>query len=193
MTETHSHTPEHKKLPTAEISGEAARQHLAALKQRAESDSEAHTDEEILKSIKVDVDNKAVSKEDFRSSEANSSSENSPTATYVSRELKQMGFRRNLTNARLHMRAPSRAFSKAIHQPVVEKISDYAAPTIARPSGIIGGGIFALLGSAILLYITKHYGYRYNYLVFIVLFVGGFIAGMIVELIIRAVMRHKHA
>ena len=192
MSEQLSYAPKHEKMPSIENNG-AAQEHLKALKERAEEDSEAHADEDILKSIKDDVENKAVSKEDFKNSESSGSSENTPAATYVSRELKQMGFRRSLTNARLHMRAPSRAFSKAIHQPVVEKISDLAAPTIARPSGILGGGIFALLGSGILLYITKHYGYRYNYLVFIVLFIGGFIAGMIVELIIRAALRHKHA
>lgn len=193
MSEQLNNTPKQEKMPSIE-NKEALKQHLDALKQKAEADNEAHTDEEMLESIKHDVESKAVSKEDFKHSEAGNGAENTPAATYVSRELKQMGFRRTLTNARMHMRAPSRTFSKAIHQPVVEKISEIAAPTIARPSGILGGGIFSLVGSSILLYVTKHYGYHYNYFVFFLLFVGGFIVGMIVELLIRAVMRgRKHA
>ena len=89
------------------------------------------------------------------------------------------------------MGAPSKALSKVIHQPVIERVSEVAGATVARPSGILGGGLFAVLGSAILLYVTKHYGYHYNYLIFGMLFVGGFAAGMIVELVLRTVIRKK--
>ena len=191
MSETHSQAPKHEKLPAHEGNPEALKQHLDVLKRKAESDSEAHADDEVLKSLKIDIDSKAVSKEDYKHSEAGNGAENTPAQTYVSRELKEMGFRRTLTNTRLRMKAPARAFSKVIHQPVVEKVSEVAGSTVARPSGTIGGGLFALLGSITLLYISKHYGYRYNYFIFILLFVGGFIVGMIIELIVRALLRRK--
>jgi hypothetical protein len=191
MSEVQHHAPKHEQLPSLEDTSEAAKEHLNALRQRAEAESEAHADEEVLEAIKKDIEQAAVSKEDYKHSEAGNGGENTPTQTYVSRELKQMGFRRTLTNARLHMNAPQRLMSKAIHQPAVEKISEAAAPTIARPSGLIGGGLAALLGNSILLYITKHYGYRYNYFVFIALFIGGFAAGMLIELLVRMLARRR--
>ncbi len=186
MSEHLQHAPKHESLP-ANDNNEALSKHLDSLREKAEADSEAHNDNEVLESIKQSVDKTAVSKEDYNTSE--SAADNAPAATYVSRELKEMGFRRNLNNARRQMSTPARAISKAIHQPVVEKISEVAGPTVARPSGILGGGLFAFAGSAVLLYLTKHYGYRYNYLVFILLFVGGFVAGMFVELIVRALFK----
>jgi hypothetical protein len=191
MSEIQHHAPKHEKLPSHEGNSEALKEHLDALKRKAEADSETQADDEALEALKQDIDKQALSKEDYRHSEAGHSAEITPAHTYVSRELKQMGFRRTLTNARLHMGKPAQLFSKAIHQPVVEKISEAAAPTVARPSGILGGGIAALLGSVILLYVSKHNGYQYNYFVFFVLFVGGFVAGMAVELLIRAFIRRK--
>ncbi len=190
MSEVHGHAPKHEKLAPVEGTTEAAREHLNALKRRAEADTETH-DEEVLESIKADVDTKAISKEDYSKGEA--AGENTPAATYISSELKQMGFRRSLNNARRQMSAPAKTLSKVIHQPVVEKMSEAAAPTVARPSGVLGGGIAALLGSSILLYVSKHSGFRYNYLVFILLFVGGFVGGMAVELVVRALIRNKHS
>ncbi len=191
MSEVVHHSPKNESLPHHEASNEALKQHLEALKRQAEADSEAHTDEEMLKSIKSEVEQSAVSKDAYNKTE--SSADNAPAATYISKELKAMGGRRVLTTARLHLKAPARAFSKVIHQPVVEKVSEVAGPTVARPSGILGGGIAALLGSSFLLYVTKHYGYRYNYFVFIMLFVGGFAVGMLVELLIRALFARKRA
>lgn len=185
------HEPKHESLPKHEANAEVAKQHLEALKRKAESDSEAHSDDEALEAIKLDIEKSALSKEDHKHKESGHGAENTPAATYVSRELKEMGFRRTLTGARLRMKAPARAFSKMIHQPVVERVSELAAPTVARPSGILGGGIAAFLGSGTLLYISRHYGYNYNYLVFILLFVAGFVAGMTIELVVRAILRRK--
>jgi len=189
MSEVAPQPSKQEKMPSVEANSEALQKHLDALKQKAEADGEAHADDEALEAIKKTVEATAASKEDYNTSE--SSADNAPSATFVSNELKTMGGRRTLNNVRRHLNAPSRAFSKVIHQSAVEKVSEVAAPTVARPSGILGGGIFALLGSLILLYATKHYGYTYNYFVFVILFVGGFVAGMLVELIVRALFRKK--
>lgn len=84
---------------------------------------------------------------------------------------------------------PDKTFSKVIHNKTVESVSEVSSKTIARPSGLLGGGICALLGSAYLLYMTKHYGFEYNYFVFFLLFVGGFFVGMFGELLLRYVFR----
>ncbi len=109
----------------------------------------------------------------------------------INRELKDMAYRRTLTRTRRHLSAPSRAFSKVIHQPIVENVSEVASKTVARPSGILAGGIAAFLGSSLFLWIARHYGYEYNFLLFALLFVSGFFMGLLVELGLRAASRQR--
>jgi hypothetical protein len=54
---------------------------------------------------------------------------------------------------------------------------------------MMGGAIFAFIGTSILLWATKHYGYEYNYLLIILLFVGGAIIGLLGETLLN--LRHK--
>jgi hypothetical protein len=80
--------------------------------------------------------------------------------------------------------APSRALSKVIHQPAIRAVSETAGKTISRPSGLLGGGIVAFIGSSVYLYFTKHVGVPYNYFIFTLLFVGGFVFGLLLEFIV---------
>jgi hypothetical protein len=113
------------------------------------------------------------------------------TSSTVTRELKQQSYKKTLQRVRAKLNTPQRAFSKVIHQPVIEKVSVVTAETVARPSGILGGATFAFLGSLALLIIAKQLGFTYNYLAFLGLFVGGFAVGLIVELLYRAVRPAK--
>lgn len=101
---------------------------------------------------------------------------------HANRELKEMAYQRLLTRARRHMSPYSRLMSHVIHQPVVDKISEAASRSVGRPSGILGGGLVALLGTTAYYYIAKHYGYNYNSFVFLLLLVCGFIIGWTLEL-----------
>lgn len=178
-----------EQLRSPDNSAELERKNLEKLRERAEADAEKQADSGKVEHLAKSAAEQAVSGKELNPGEGEN--KNSAAPTFVSRELKAMAFNRSLNTARRQMRAPSRAFSKVIHQPVVEKVSDAVGASVARPSGILGGGIFAVLGSGILLYLVKHYGYEYNYLMFGVLFVGGFMVGMVVEGFVRAIFRHK--
>jgi hypothetical protein len=117
----------------------------------------------------------------------------SESPLYVNRELKQQSWNRSMNRVRKHLTAPNKALSKVIHQPVVNAISSVGEKTVARPSGVLAGGIFALIGSSFFLYMSKHYGFQYNYLLFFMFFVGGFFIGLILELIGRAFFSKKEA
>ncbi|MDB5184241.1 MAG: hypothetical protein JWN38_49 [Candidatus Saccharibacteria bacterium] len=89
--------------------------------------------------------------------------------------------------------APARAFSKVIHQRAVRVVSNAAGKTVSRPSGLLGGGVLALLGTSLYLYFAKHYGFEYNYFVFLALFAAGFGVGLLAELFSWATVgRRKH-
>lgn len=110
---------------------------------------------------------------------------------YVDRQLKVMAYNRLLIRARKQLNPLERPLSRFMHQPVVENISEAAAKTVGRPSGILGGGIAALTGTAAYYYIAKHYGYEYNYFVFIFLLAAGFISGLLTELLLKTLRRRR--
>lgn len=114
-----------------------------------------------------------------------------PINSYVDQELKAITLRRELNLIRRKLPAPQRALSKVIHQPAVRAVSEGAGRTVSRPSGLLGGGITALLGTSAYLYLANHIGFRYNYGVFLVLFAGGFLLGLIIELAVK-LARGKH-
>lgn len=109
-----------------------------------------------------------------------------PHSHHISKDIKNLTFNRNMVRIRKRLSAPNKVLSKVIHQPTVERVSEAAGQTIARPSGLFGGGLFAFLGTLALLYITRKYGYEFNYLVFFMLFVGGFAFGAVLELLYKA-------
>lgn len=109
----------------------------------------------------------------------------------VNRSVKEAARRRVMKRVQKHLRPDERLFSKITHNPAVDAVSRAAEKTVARPSGLLGGSFFAFLGSTAYLWIARHYGYEYNYLLFFLLFVGGFGVGMLIELLSRAVRRKK--
>lgn len=114
-----------------------------------------------------------------------------PSELYVNQELKEQTWNRSMTRVRKHLSAPNRAFSKVIHQPVVDSVSRVSEKTIARPSGLLTGSIFAFLGSSFFLWMANHYGFEYNYLLFFLFFIGGFAVGLVVEMLLFVFRRKK--
>lgn len=105
--------------------------------------------------------------------------------------LRKDAYAQSLKRIRSHLNAPERAFSKVVHQPVVDKTSEGLAKTVARPSGLLGAGLVAFLGSSILIYMAKHYGFRYNFTTFFLLLTVGFAAGIIFELSVRLLKKFR--
>ena len=109
----------------------------------------------------------------------------------VHKQLKTDAYKRSLKKIQSHLHAPERIASRIIHQPAVEAVSNVTAKTAARPSGFLTGSFVALLGSALFLYMARHYGYTYNYAVIFILFLGGFLVGLIIELLFKLVFRRQ--
>ncbi len=108
-------------------------------------------------------------------------------------ELKRHMLERTIVKTQKRLSSPERLLSKVIHQPAVDKLSTFGAQTVARPIGLLTGGICALFGTSILLFAAKRYGIPYNWLVVLLLVAGGYIIGCLVELLIRVVRRTKQA
>lgn len=110
-----------------------------------------------------------------------------PAPTFIDRALKLHTLRRELQNIQRRESPAARTFSKVIHQPAVRAVSETAGKTVSRPSGLLGGGVLAFIGTSLYLYAARYYGFEYNYFVFLVLFAAGFGAGLLLEAFMRLI------
>lgn len=104
---------------------------------------------------------------------------------HINRELKAITLRRELNHIRQKLPKRDRVLSKVIHQPVVRAVSEGAGKTVSRPSGMLGGGIVALIGTSAYLWLANSANIAYNYFVFLALFAGGFVVGLILEFLVH--------
>jgi len=160
-----------KQIEQARESKHEQAEHLAALQHEAKARAES------LENVKID----RIEKE-----------ENVPRLP-IDRSVKEAARRRVMKRVQKQLRPDERVLSKFTHNPTVDAVSRAAEKTVARPSGLFTGGLLALIGSSAYLWIARHYGYEYNYLLFVILFMGGFMVGVALELLLHAFRRKKHA
>jgi hypothetical protein len=97
------------------------------------------------------------------------------------KELKVLTAQRALSHIRHNLSGSDKALSKVIHRPAVRVASDVTARTVGRPIALLVGGLFALVGSGLYLYLAKHIGFEYNYLISTMLFTAGLVVGLLLE------------
>jgi len=98
--------------------------------------------------------------------------------------------RQSMTRVQKRLTPAQKSLSDFIHQPLVRRVSEATAETVARPSGILGGGILAFLGSSAYLWFARAAGITYNYFGFFVFFIGGFLLGLVIEHALAALRHH---
>jgi hypothetical protein len=187
MSERLSHLPERDQGPDPELE----KQKQETLRELHEKAKQAeHEYVKNVEHIRSQAEREAASAEKTKAELVPEKTDNDQPL-HVNYELKNMAYKRTLKRTRSRLPAPVRPFSRLIHQPVIETMSEFGAKTVARPSGILAGGIAAFLGSSLVLWISRHYGYEYNFLLFALLFVGGFFVGLIIEMLFRLIKRSK--
>ncbi len=149
-----------------------------------------HEQQDKLKASRESVEHYAKSSEDLGRFDAGSerSDAHVPPPT---RELQAMARDRLLRSIRRKLPAPQRALSKFVHAKPVEVVSAASEKTIARPYGLLGGGLSAFIGSVLTFYMAKHYGFKYNLFLFFTFFVAGYIIATVIEAIVRLTQRSR--
>lgn len=94
------------------------------------------------------------------------------------RSNREKSFKNQMNTIQAEMKLPSRAFSKVIHNRVIEKTSDIAATTIARPNAILVGSICAFVLTLGVYIIAKSIGYRLSGFETIAAFITGWAVGI---------------
>lgn len=98
-----------------------------------------------------------------------------------SKEDLSVTFKATMSRARKNMTPAERTFSKVIHNPAVEKVSDAVGSTLARPNLIIAGGLGTLIFGVVIYLTAKHYGYVLSGFEAIGTFILGWCIGAIIE------------
>lgn len=182
---------EHERLEHTEHKGETldaseeARKNLEHAQEKAEKHEARHEVEHIRK----EVETKALSSKEITVGEHQETSQQSMLG--MQHELKTNAYKHTMQKVRAQLSPTQRKMSGFIHQPIIETVSELSAKTVARPSAILGAGIATLVGSGTVLYMSKHYGFRYNFFIYFVLFGAGFVLGLLIELLMRIFGRRR--
>lgn len=104
---------------------------------------------------------------------------------------RKQAFDKTMHTVQSQLSAPSRTFSKFIHHPVVEKVSDVAGNTIARPNAILSGSLAALILTLAIYFIARRNGYPLSGTEMLAAFVIGWVVGNIIDYARIALGRSK--
>lgn len=188
MSEKLQNSGEYKHSESLDLAAES-RKNLEKIHEKGEKSEELTSKH--IEHAKSKVETQAISGKEYTVGEKESTSHSS-THSYNQKELKAESFNKTINHVRKKLPKSSRYFSKVIHNKKIESVSEVGAKTVARPSGILGGGIASFIGSALILYLAKHYGFEYNFFSFILLFIIGFFIGSSVEILYKSIKKPKH-
>jgi len=181
MSERAPITPEQHEAPAEKA------EHLEALPTAAQAEALRPGEADPLQKLeqaRTSVEQTAEQDNPLAKLQAAEKATESAQPTQVNRELKGITLKRELKQIQRKLPSGQRALSKVIHQPVIRAVSETASKSVSRPSGLLGGGLVAFIGSSSYLWLASHVGFTYNYLVFLLLFVVGFAVGLVLELVV---------
>ena len=99
----------------------------------------------------------------------------------ISKNEKDAAFNTTMREVQSQMSAPSRTFSKIIHNKAVERTSEAVGNTVARPNAILSGAIFSFVLVLAVYLIARFYGYPLSGSETIAAFALGWVIGLIYD------------
>ena len=179
-------TPEKQGIDTKELSPEQLESYLkaeasverAAEKSRVENGEKSETDarREALK--------QAISVERGSAEKKGKESSGSPAKRrhgVVSKKERKTSYDQHMKHLQTELKPTQRAFSKVIHNPIIEKTSEAVGSTIARPNAILSGAVVAFFLVLAVYLVSKHYGYALSGFESIGAFIVGWILGLLYD------------
>lgn len=101
-----------------------------------------------------------------------------PRSGRRSKKELDVSYSTTMNEVQTQMSAPSRAFSKLIHNRVVETVSSAVGATVARPNAILSGAVFAFVLTLAIYLLAKNLGYPLSGFETIGAFILGWILGV---------------
>lgn len=139
-------------------------------KQSVDQDQEKHD-------ARKSIDKLAISGKE----KAPGNSEKQRQRGHTPRSLKKQTYQATMNRVEAKLPAYQRTFSRIINAEPVDKVSTVAAKTVARPSGILGGGLSAFIGLIAVTYFAQSVGFEVKASTFLILLAAGWLVGLAVE------------
>lgn len=159
---------------------DAAGEQLKKLQEQMERKSETGENQgEQLESARRDTE-AAFSRESGKESRSGGE----PTASGVGHATKRQrkdSYATTMKQIQSEMNSSSRTFSKFIHNPSVEKLSDAVGASVARPNAVLAGSMAATFLTLFVFLVAKQYGYRLSGFETIGTFFVGWLLGLIYD------------
>ena len=172
-----------QEIGNADLLEKAGNKQRETLQEQFEQEQTPEVDAERLEnSARHEALELATSKEKEQSAEPakNTANEKIRSDRPTKHELDK-SFKQTMNHIQKDMKPVNRAFSKVIHNPVVDKASDIVGGTIARPNLILAGATGTIVLGSLIYLIAKFYGYTLSGAEAIAAFVLGWLIGAIVE------------
>lgn len=99
----------------------------------------------------------------------------------VSKKERNASYARHMKQLQNELPPAKRAFSRFIHNPVVEKTSDAIGNTVARPNAILAGAVVSFVLVLAVYVISKFYGYTLSGFETIGAFIAGWVLGILYD------------
>lgn len=109
----------------------------------------------------------------------------------VTRLQKKTGYDKTMKSVRTQLSKRDRAFSEVIHQPSIEKISEAASVSIARPNAILAGSFTAFVAVSCVYMLAHYNGFELSGSETIAAFAIGWVVGIGLDLM-RVAFKRRH-
>jgi hypothetical protein len=172
--------PEAKDTRALEKEGDALREKLRDEHERYEKKSPENNVEN-AKHEALETANKIEREQANTEKERTASPAEKRANGPISKSQLDANFNKEMDDVRSQLSAPSRAFSKFIHNKGVEKVSDAAGNTIARPNAILSGAVFAFALTLATFLVAKNLGYPLSGFETIGAFALGWVLGIVYD------------
>lgn len=181
MSERLTQSNEHERVnhEQLEAAGEKQREQL-----REQFDKRAETSQERQEaSARHEALEAAKSVEKETKKEKASPAEKRREAIRPTKKTVKASYKKELQHIQAELPVASRAFSKVIHNPVIERVSDVAAETVARPNAILSAAIFGFVLTAGVYMVARYFGYPLSGFETIGAMIVGWIVGIMFDFI----------
>lgn len=105
------------------------------------------------------------------------------TERLITKEDRKDSFKKTMETVQSQLPKSSRAFSRVIHNPTVERVSEVTGRTVARPNAILSGSVAAFILTLAIYTLAKINGYPLSGFETIAAFIIGWLAGMLFDYI----------
>lgn len=168
------HEAKEHELKNIEQAGEKRREELERERNNHEVVKDNHEQENALHEA---IEQAKERKKEIEARETSPAERRGPATKFE----KSASFAATMEEVRSQMSAPSRTFSKLIHNKTVEKVSDITGNTVARPNAILSGAVFAFLITLAVYLIAKNLGYPLSGFETIGAFILGWAIGLVYD------------